>query len=244
MTKAQVDAPGGPATALTVVGCVLVAAFFAPWIDLGGVVSWSGWELAREDATRLFLVPALGIALILAGATRSKLLPLVAALAGLTIVGTTAYYTVRTTLKFDYGALITLIGGGIALAGIADKQRGLRALGGALALAGFFLPWAPGHSGFDIARDTAGLDVIGISILSLWAIPAGAVLGLFAATDATPRGRTLAGLSGAVVLLGFFWFLGALVNLIAGWGAWTALGGGVAAGVLALFSGGRSSARA
>jgi hypothetical protein len=234
MTKAQ-GTSAGAANALTVVGVVLVAAFFAPWIDLNGQLTFSGWWLANHDATKLFVVPVLGMALVAAAATRSKYLPLVAALASLAIVGTTAYHTVRSVLHFEYGTLLTLLGGALALAGISDKRRGLRALGGALALAGFFLPWGDGHSAWAILRsDEADLArEMGVTMNALWAIPAGALLAL-ASTAKETKGGALAGVGGALVLGGFFWFLGSMVNLVAGWGAWTTLGGGVAAGVLAL----------
>ena len=237
MTKAQVgsSSSGSAASALAVVGAVLVAAFFAPWIDVAGELELSGWWLANHDNTRLFLVPALGAALIAAGVTRSKYLPLIAGLASLAIVGTTAYHTVRGVLHFEYGALITLVGGGVALAGISDQRRGLRALGGALALVGFFLPWGGDDSGWNIVRsDDPALDALGITLVSLWAIPAGALVALASALSTKPNGRACAGIGGALVLGGFLWFLGTMVNIVAGWGVWTTLGAGVAAGLLAL----------
>lgn len=243
MTKAQGQA--GAATALMVVGVVLVAAFFAPWIDVMGQLKISGWELAKNDVTRLYLVPVLGLALIAAGATRSKYLPLVAAIASLAIVGTTAYYTVRGVLQFEYGALITLAGGGVALAGIGDQRRGLRALGGAMALVGFFLPWRDGDSAFAMLRsDEADLArAMGIAVSALWLIPAGAFLAIASTVTAKGNGKALAGLGGAAVLGGFFWFLGSAVNLVAGWGVWATLGAGVAAGALALVAGVGSTKR-
>jgi hypothetical protein len=59
------------------------------------------------------------------------------------------------------------------------------------------------------------------------------------------NGRLCAGLGGAAVLVGFFWFLGSAVNLVAGWGAWTTLGAGIAAGLLAAVAaaGGSSPAK-
>jgi hypothetical protein len=236
MTKAQGTSAGAPATALTVVGVVLVAAFFAPWIDIQGQLTFSGWWIANHDATRLFVVPVLGLALVAAGATRSRYLPLIAAIASLAIVGSTAYHTVRGVLQFEYGTLLTLGGGAVVLAGISDKRRGLRALGGVMALAGFFLPWGNGESAWAALRsDEADLArAVGISMSALWAIPAGALAALASTLLTKPNGRVVAGIGGAAVLGGFFWFLGSAVNLVAGWGAWTTLGAGVAAGVLAL----------
>lgn len=245
MTKAQ-GGSSGAATALAVVGCVLVAAFFAPWIDLQGQLKLSGWWLANHEATRLFLVPVLGLALVAAGATRSRYLPLIGAIAAVAIVGSTAYHTVRGVLKFEYGTLITLAGGAVAIAGIGDKRKSLRALGGVMALVGFFLPWGGGDSAWAILRsDEADLArALGLTLSCLWLIPAGALLAI-GSTAMGKNGRLCAGLGGAAVLVGFFWFLGSAVNLVAGWGAWTTLGAGIAAGLLAAVAaaGGSSPAK-
>lgn len=233
MSKTSLGSPQGASTALVVTGVVLIAAFFAPWIDVGGELELSGWWLADHEFTRLFLVPALGAAIVLAGVTRSRYLPLVGAIAALAIVGTTAYYTVRSVFHLELGALLALVGGAVALAGISPQRRGLRALGGAVALAGFFMAWAGDASGYEIVRaDDPALDALGLNFAPVWAVPAGALLAIAGVFG--KRGGALAGLGGAAILGGLLWFLGSLVNLVAGWGAWVTLGAGVVAGATSL----------
>jgi hypothetical protein len=215
-----------PATqnALLAIGVALIACFFAPWIDIAGQLTLSGWYLANHDSARLFVVPALGAVIAVLAATRARQAQAAAVVASLLIVGFTAYHLVRGVLHLELGGLGIIVGGALAIAGTGDKRRWLAALGGAVAVVGFFLPLGEGGP---IA------DKLGITLAPLWAIPAGALIAI-AAVAAGARGKVMAPLGGVAVLLGFFWFLGSLVNLVAGWGAWGTLGAGLAAGVVAL----------
>ena len=218
---------------LTVVGAVLVAAFFLAWISDGT----SGLSIAWHHEHWLFLVPLSGLALAATANGRSVHTRLAAVAAGALVAGDLMLEMLRGML---HGGLETwLIFGGAAIvlfAGMAESRRGLRTIGGIAVLAGFFAPWT-GDSMFKGLLENSGLaDAFGLSIKVLWLIPLGGAAAIVSGTMTGPRGKWLAAGSGIAVFGSMLWMMGSLANLVFAWGAWATLAGSACAlaiGVLA-----------
>lgn len=231
---------------LVPVGVAMVVAFFAPWIDLYGMVTASGWDLATQDHGNwkrhlLWLYPA-GGALLAAAASRgpahAKDARALAVLIGAAVIGLALYDTLS---GLRYGALITVGGAVAAVASVASKDRAWAVGAGALVVIGFFLPWVGEHgmtaSGWDLARIPALPDELGLpSPKWLYLVP---ILGVTAALSGLVSGtRAPAAICGLGILLVLGYVYLRTVNMIVGWGAWMTLGSGLAALVIGLLSGG------
>lgn len=234
-----------PAERLLVpVGVAMVVAFFAPWIDLYGLVTASGWDLATQDHGSwkrhlLWLYPAGGALLAAAaagGAKHAKDARALGVLVGATVVGLALYDTLS---GLRYGALFTVGGAVGAVASVMSKDRAWAIGAGALVVIGFFLPWVGDHghtaSGWDLARLPALPDELGLpSPRWLYLVP---ILGVVAALSGLVAGtRAPAALAGLGILLVLAYVYLRTVNLIVGWGAWMTLGSGLAALVIGVLS--------
>jgi hypothetical protein len=112
-------------------GIALVVGFFLPWIDVGGIVGVSGWELLRTSEisllTRLVFLaaPVGGVALILAGLGGGRAASNVAIGTGSVILGYTVYKVAYTFFKISgVGLWLVLAAGVIALiVGIATRAK-------------------------------------------------------------------------------------------------------------------------
>lgn len=113
------------------VGIAAIAAFFMPFLDLGGLVSASGWEILVADhvpwSTRLVLLalPVSGLALVGAGATGSKSARLLGVGFGLGVFGYLGYQMVKLFVATTgFGLWLTLIAAAVAIvAGLATRSR-------------------------------------------------------------------------------------------------------------------------
>jgi hypothetical protein len=229
---------------LVPVGLAMVVAFFAPWIDLYGMVSASGWDLATQDHGNwkrhlLWLYPAGGAALAAVaagGASRARDARALGVLVGAAVIGLALYDTLS---GLRYGALITVAGAVGAVASVASKDRGWAVGAGVLVLIGFFLPWVGERgamSGLDLARIDTLPDAFGLpSPKWLYAVP---VLGAAAAAGgAIATNRAVPALAGLGILLVLGYVYLRTVNVFIGWGAWMTLGGGLAALLIGGLSG-------
>jgi hypothetical protein len=209
-----------------------VVAFFAPWVDWFGYVQQSGFDLATSGSGwkrhLLWLYPLAGAALAAAGWRGDARTRNLAFLVGGAVIGL-AIYDVADGMaeSLRYGAWITVGGAVVALAtGLLRGDRGWSAIGGALVLIGFFLPWLGALSGWDLAHLDAAPDPLP-SPKWLYLVPA---LGMIAAASSvSPRGRLASALAGAGVLalLGYLYFRTATATV--GWGAWLTLAAGATA---------------
>jgi hypothetical protein len=198
---------------LSVVGCVLVGAFFLAWLDFGGERVSGAW-IAWEDKQWLFLVPLSGLALAMAAAKQSSYTRLAAIVAGMLVAGDVTWSFLRDVV-LGSGLDMLLIFGGSAtvLAGAAAKHRKLRMIGGVAALAGFFAPWD--HDSL--------FRVLGLHIDVLWLIPAAAIAAISSSASVSLANRRLAIASGAVIGGSVLWSIGSAANHVLAWGAWLTL---------------------
>ena len=212
-------------------GIALVCAFFVAWVNDGT----SGLGIAWHHEHWLFLVPLSGMVLAASAATRSTFTRLAAIGAGLLVAGDLVFDMLRGVLHGGADLWLMLGGAALVLAGIPDKNRGLRFAGGIAVLAGFFAPWTHDSlfrglvgEGADFAR------AIGIHIRVLWLIPVAGVTALASARSA--NGKKLAAVAGIAVFGSMLWMIGSVANLVFAWGAWTTLAASATAlalGVLA-----------
>jgi len=113
------------------VGVAAVAAFFMPFLDLGGIASASGWEIMVADPTPWFtrvimgLVPLSGLALIAASATGAKQARWAGVGFGLAVFGYPGYTVVKLfAATTGLGLWLTLAAAAVALfAGLASRGR-------------------------------------------------------------------------------------------------------------------------
>lgn len=218
-------------------GILMVVGFFGPWIDLFGLVTMSGYELAREtplgwDRHLLWLFPLGGAALAataLAGSRSARALALLAGAGVVTLVG----WTVMSDLR--YGAWLTVLGAVVALIGGCGKDHRAGAFVGAVMIVvGFFLPWVSDGgatlSGFDLARldPPEGLGLP--SPAWLYLVPAFGVAALAASLSPKARGLAVAAAVGVLGVLAYVYLRTA--SLFLGWGVWTTLGAGLVAPLL------------
>lgn len=118
-------------TYLGVAGLVLVVGFFLPWIDVGGVLGLSGWDLVRDPhmldpATRVILAlcPVLGGALALAAFSRSPRAGTLARIAGAGVLGYTSFKVAYVFVKITgWGLWLVLAAACFALIGGLAARR-------------------------------------------------------------------------------------------------------------------------
>ena len=228
---------------LSVVGCVLVASFFLAWLDFGGERISGAW-IAWEQKQWLFLVPLSGLALAIAAAKQSSYTRLAAVIAGLLVAGDVTWSFLREVVLGSGADMLLIFGGSAAvLLGASDKNRKLRWIGGAAALAGFFAPWDH-DSLFRVLTSDLG-SFAGIKVL--WLIPLAGVAAITSSASASIANRRLALASGAIIGGSVLWSIGSAANLVLAWGAWLTLGASTVAlvfGVLAPGIGAVSKPRA
>lgn len=214
-------------------GLVLVGAFFVSWINDGT----TGWTVARHVEHWLFLVPISGAVLALAAGTRSSVTRLAAIAAGLLVAGDLTFEMLKGAMHGGLELWLMLGGAAAVLAGVSEKNRSLRAIGGIAVLAGFFAPWT--HDSLFRGLIGEGADfaaAIGINVKVLWLIPIAGIAAIVSAKQTGPRAKKIALVSGIAVFGSMLWMLGSVANLVFAWGAWTTLGASAAAlalGVLA-----------
>ncbi len=218
---------------LTIVGVVLVAAFFLAWITDGT----SGLGLAWDGERWLFLVPLAGLALALAAITDSPYTRLAAVVAGVLVAGDLTFDLLRGVLHGGPDLWCMLGGAGLVLAGASEKNKGLRGVGGLAVLVGFFAPWTSESMFRGLVGDGAEMAaVFGISIRVLWLIPVAGLAALASSAMAGAQGKRVAAIAGIAVYGSLLWMIGSVANLIFAWGAWLTLAGSATAlalGVLA-----------
>jgi hypothetical protein len=112
----------GTNTVLVGAGIAAVVAFFLPFLDIGGLVSASGWDVLTADGvewtTRLVLLalPLGGLCLIAFGASGSKNARLAGFLFGGGVYGYLGYQLVRAFFATTgIGLWITLAAAAVAL---------------------------------------------------------------------------------------------------------------------------------
>jgi hypothetical protein len=223
---------GWATSVLALVGVVLVCAFFVAWVSDGT----TGLSIAWNHEHWLFLVPISGAALAATAGAKSAHTRLAAIGAGLLVAGDLMFEMLRGMLHGGVDLWLMLGGAALVLAGIGEKQRGLRAAGGIAVLAGFFAPWTH-ESMFRGLLDGADFAAaIGINIKILWLIPAAGAAAIAAAGMPNTRGRNIAAVAGIAVFGSMMWMIGSVANLIFAWGAWSTLAASATAlalGVLA-----------
>ena len=216
---------------LSVVGCVLVAAFFLAWLDFGGE-RISGAAIAWDQKAWLFLVPLSGIALVAAAVKQSSYTRLAAVVAGMLVAGDVTWSFLRDVVLGSGPDMLLIFGGSAAvLLGGSDKSRNLRWIGGAAALAGFFAPWD--HDSLFRALLAGGF---GVGMKVLWLIPLAAIAAISSSASSSLANRRLALASGAIIGGSVLWSIGSAANSVLAWGAWLTLGASTVAlvfGVLA-----------
>jgi hypothetical protein len=120
---------------------------------------------------------------------------------------------------------LMLGGAAIVLAGLPDKNKSLRAIGGLAVLAGFFAPWTSDSTFRGLIGDGADFaQAIGIHIKILWLIPVAGVAALASMGMPGARGRNIAAVAGIAVFGSMLWMIGSVANLVFAWGAWATLG--------------------
>jgi hypothetical protein len=223
---------GWATSLLALVGVVLVCAFFVAWITDGT----TGLSIAWHEEHWLFLVPVSGALLAATAGAKSVHTRLCAIGAGLLVAGDLMFEMLRGMLHGGLDLWLMLGGAAIVLAGISDKNKSLRAIGGLAVLAGFFAPWTS-ESTFRGLLDGADFAAaLGINIKILWLIPVAGIAALASAGIAGTRGRNIAAVSGIAVFGSMLWMIGSVANLVFAWGAWATLGASATAlalGVLA-----------
>ena len=217
---------------LSVVGVVLVGAFFLAWVNFGDEVS--GLSIAWHQEHWLFLVPISGAALAAAAGAKSNLTRLAAIAAGALIAGDMAFELLKGMLHFDLEMWLMLGGAAVVMVGSAEKHRALRGAGGLAILVGFFAPWTSDSMfrGLLASRDLA--DMFGLSTAALWLIPLAGIAALISSNKTGIHGRRLALGAGIAVFASILWFIGSIANMVFAWGAWATFGASATALVLGL----------
>nr|HEX4313727.1 hypothetical protein [Kofleriaceae bacterium] len=206
---------------LTAAGVAMVVGFFLAWLDVFDRVS--GFDLAWDSNSTLFLVPLAGIAL--AFAARGPWARIAALGAGLLVVGDVMFQIVHGVLDAGLATWLILGGAGMALAGISEARRGLRLVAGLAILAGFFAPWDD-TSMFDFLR-TVGFHG-GLTVAVLWFVMIGGVCALAAAAGGA-RAKLLSAAAGVLVLGSITFSVASTLWTVSAWGAWITLGASVTA---------------
>ena len=115
-------------SALVFAGIALAVGFFLPWIDFGGLIRVSGFDVVWHGGAPFFtrallaLLPLAGGVLALAGLTGSRSAPLVGFTVGGGVLG---YVLVKTVWGFlqTTGWGLWLVLGGAAVALVASSLR-------------------------------------------------------------------------------------------------------------------------
>jgi hypothetical protein len=224
---------GWATSVLAIVGVVLIGAFFVAWVKDGT----TGLSIAWHQEHWLFLVPASGVLLATTASAKSAQTRLAAIAAGLLVAGDLMFEMLRGMLHGGADLWLMLGGAIIVLAGLGDKQRTLRAVGGLAILAGFFAPWTDDSLWKALRSEEIDfLAQMGINVKVLWLIPVAGVASLAASAMATKPGRNITAVSGIAVFGSILWMIGSVANLVFAWGAWATLGASATAlalGVLA-----------
>jgi hypothetical protein len=216
---------------LTVVGVVLVAAFFVSWVKVGD--GSTGLSLAWDEHW-LFLVPISGAVLAATAGAKSSATRLAAVAAGALIAGDMAVELLRGMLHFSLDMWLMLGGAALAMIGSADKHRGFRGAGGLAILAGFFAPWTS-DSLFHGLRESGDVaSAFGINTAVLWSIPLAGIAAIASSNMASVRGRRVALIAGLAVIGSMVWFIGSIANVVFAWGAWATFGASATALVVGL----------
>jgi hypothetical protein len=106
-------------------GLAVVVAFFLPFLDLGGLISASGWDIVTNEATplgtRLLLsaLPLLGLAMVGAGLAKSRASGLLCLLFGGGVLLYLAYLLFKFFLATTGLGLWITIGAAIIAVGVA-----------------------------------------------------------------------------------------------------------------------------
>ena len=226
---------------LTLVGVVLVGAFFLAWITDGT----SGLGLAWDGERWLFLVPLAGLALAATAITGSRYTRLAAIVAGVLVAGDLTFDLLKGLLHGGPDLWCMLGGAGLVLAGIGEKNKGLRGVGGLAVLVGFFAPWT-GESTFRMLI-SEGADMaaaFGISVRVLWLIPVAGLAAVASTARAGAAGKRVAAIAGVAVYGSLLWMIGSVANLIFAWGAWITLGASATALALGVLAPGAGATKA
>jgi hypothetical protein len=217
---------------LSVVGVVLVGAFFLSWVKLGDEPS--GLSIAWHQEHWLFLVPLSGAVLAATAGAKSSATRLAAIAAGALIAGDMAFEMLKGMVHFNLEMWLMLGGAAVVMIGSVDKHRALRGAGGLAILVGFFAPWTSDSlfRGLWDAGDVAAM--FGISTAVLWLIPLAGIAAIVASNQTGIRGRRLALGAGIAVFASILWFIGSIANMVFAWGAWATFGASATALVLGL----------
>jgi len=227
---------------LSVVGVVLVVAFFMSWVKLFD--DSSGLSIAWHQEHWLFLVPISGAVLAITAGSKSSATRLAAVAAGALIAGDMAIELLKGMLHFDLDMWLMIGGGILAIVGAADKHRALRGAGGLAILAGFFAPWTS-DSLFHGLRESADFaSAFGLSTAVLWLIPLSGLAAIASSNMTGTRGRRLALASGIAVFASILWFIGSVANMVFAWGAWATFGASAVALVVGLVAPSEKTANA
>jgi hypothetical protein len=234
---------------LFIPGAIMIVAFFLPWIDVLGRLGLSGYQIATasgELADRSAWTPAIaGLAIIVSTFLSNRAVRRAGLLGGLAIVLPVGYQVGALLLHVTSYGLWLVVAGAIALLVASLSEKPLtRLLGGALIVAGFFLPWLVSRgtithgqtfSAFEIARTTSELDLDGYgpSAIWFWVLPAAGVAGL-ASGILGARGRFLSATGGLATLAVIGYVFVTSMNMFVGWGAWLTVAAGFAALGIAL----------
>lgn len=217
---------------LSVVGVVLVVAFFMTWVKLFDDAS--GLSIAWHQEHWLFLVPISGAALAITAGSKSSMTRLAAVVAGALIAGDMAVELLKGMLHFDLDMWLMIGGGVLAIVGAADKHRALRGAGGLMILAGFFAPWTS-DSLFHGLRESSDIaSAFGLSTAALWLIPIAGIVAIVSSNQTGVRGRRMALGAGIAVFASILWFIGSVANMVFAWGAWATFGASAVALVVGL----------
>ena len=224
---------GWATSLLTLVGTVLVCAFFVAWVNDGT----SGLSLAWHQEHWLFLIPISGLALAATAQSKSAHTRIAAIGAGLLVTGDLMFDMLRGVMHGGLDLWLMLGGAALVLAGLGEKNRGLRTAGGVAVLVGFFAPWTSDSMFRGLIGEGADFAAaIGINIKVLWLIPVAGIAALASGGITGTRGRNIAAVAGIAVFASMMWMIGSVANLVFAWGAWSTLGASATAlalGVLA-----------
>lgn len=212
----------------------MIGAFFLAWINDGT----SGLSLAWDGERWLFLSPIAGGALVAAAASRASYTRLAAVVAGVVVAGDVGYELMKGVFHGGLDLWLMLGGALVVLAGVPDKNKSLRVVGGIAVLVGFFAPWT--ESTFSMLTSEAAdfARMMGISVRVLWLIP---LAGVGAIISGGAGGKKLAVASGLGVFGALMWMIGSVANMVLAWGAWMTLGASAIALVVGVLAPGASA---
>lgn len=113
-----------------VLGVATVVAFFLPFLDVGGLVTASGWDIVTHEHTPLSMrlvvaaLPVGGLIMLGAGLSRAKWAPLACVGFGVSVLGYMAYKTLKLFLATTgIGLWIVVVVALVAIFGILLAPR-------------------------------------------------------------------------------------------------------------------------